>query len=144
MPDSLHLLSLLNRRNVPLIWQLARIRLKPITRIVTVFIVKRSGSKRQQLALITIILILLQTVLLGYLSIFSLYLYGRPLCLDAFHVSLLSSTQAIILFLLSMLAALSKKSLDNTYLLPVLGSLAVIVNIIIVGFAKRIWLLYIG
>jgi len=109
-----------------------------------VFTVKRSGSKRQQLALITIILILLQTVLLGYLSIFSLYLYGRPLCLDALHVSLLSSTQAIILFLLSMLAALSKKSLDNTYLLPVLGSLAVIVNIIIVGFAKRIWLLYIG
>ncbi len=144
MEDSLHFLLLINRRNVSLIRQLARIRLKPIVRSVTVFIVKRSGNKRQQLALITIVIILLQVVLLGYLSVFSLYLYGRPLCLDALHVSLLSSTQAIIVFLLSMLTAWCKKSLDSTYLLPLLGSLAVIVNLIILSLAKRIWLLYIG
>ncbi len=140
----LHFLSFLNRRNVSLIRQLARIRLKPIARTITVFFVKRSGNKRQQLALITIVLILLQIVLLGYLSVFSLYLYGRPMCLDALHVSLLSSVQAIIVFLLSMLTAFSKKSLDSTYLLPVLGALAVIVHLIILGFARTVWLLYIG
>jgi hypothetical protein len=109
-----------------------------------VFTVKRSGNKRQHLALITIVIILLQVVLLGYFSVFSLYLYGRPLCLDALHVSLLSSAQAIVVFSLSMLSAFSKKSLDSTYLLAVLGSLAVIVNLIILTFARRVWLLYIG
>jgi hypothetical protein len=143
--DRLPLFSLLaNRRNVSLIRQLARIRLKPILGTVTVFTVKRSGNKRQHLALITIVIILLQVVLLGYLSVFSLYLYGRPLCLDALHVSLLSSAQAIVVFSLSMLSAFSKKSLDSTYLLAVLGSLAVIVNLIILTFARRVWLLYIG
>jgi hypothetical protein len=142
--DYLHFLSLLNRRNLSLIQQLARIRLKPIARAITVFIVKRSGNKRQQLALITIVLILLQIVLLGYLSVFSLYLYGRPLCLDALHVSVLSTVHAIIVFLLSMFTAWRKKSLPSTYLLPILGSLSVIVNLIILGFARRIWLLYIG
>jgi hypothetical protein len=135
---------LINRRNVSIIRQLARIRLKPIVRSVTVFIVKRSGNKRQQLALITIVIILLQVVLLGYFSVFALYLYGRPLCLDALHVSILSSAQAVVVFLLSMVTGFCKKSLGSTYLLPVLGSLAVIVNLIILSLAKRIWLLYIG
>jgi len=144
MEDSLHFLSLINRRNVSLIRQLARIRLKPIVRSVTVFFVKRSGNKRQQLALITIVTILLQVMLLGYLSVFSLYLYGRPLCLDALHVSFLSSAQGIAVFLLSMVTAFCRKSLDSAYLLGVIGSLAVIVDLIILSLARKIWLLYIG
>jgi hypothetical protein len=109
-----------------------------------VFTVKRSGNKRQQLTFIIIVLILLRTVFFGYFSVFSLYLYGRPLCLDALHVSLLSSVQAVLTFLLSTCTALSKKSLDRTYLAAILGSFSVIINLIIVGLAKRIWLLYIG
>jgi hypothetical protein len=137
-------LSLLNRRNVSLIRQLARIRIKPIARIVTVFTAKRSGSKRLQLAIITIVLILIQSVLFGYLSVFALYLYGRPMCFDSLNVSLLSSVPAIAVFLLSMFTALIKKPMDRTYLLPILGSIAAIINLIMLGLAKRIWLLYIG
>jgi len=140
----LHFTSLLNRRNISLLRQVTRIRLKRIIRTVTVFTTKRSGKKRQQLAFITIISILLQTVVFGYYSVLSLYLYGRPLCLDALHVSLLSSVQAIIVFLLSMLAALRKKSWSNSYLLPSLGLLGVIFNLIILSVAKTIWLVYIG
>jgi hypothetical protein len=139
-----HFISLFNRRNISLFRQLARIRLKPIIRTVTVFTKKRSGKKRQQLAFITIISILLQTVVFGFYSVFSLYLYGRPLCLDALHVSVLSSVQAIIVFLLSILAALRKKSWSNSYLLPSLGLLAVMVDLIIFSVAKTIWLVYIG
>ena len=127
-----------------MIRQLSRIRLKPILRVVKVFTVKRADSKRKQLAFITIVLILLQTVIFGYLSVLTLYLYGRPLCLDALNVSLLSATQAVITFILSILAAVSKKSFDNTYLPPVLGAFAVIVKLVIISVAKRIWLLYIG
>ena len=108
------------------------------------FTVKRSGNKRQQLALITITFILLQVVLLGYFSVFALYLYGRPMCLDALRVGFLSAVQAIAVFMLCIVAAVSKKSLDGTYLLAMLGSVAIITNLIIFGFAKRIWLLYIG
>jgi hypothetical protein len=74
----------------------------------------------------------------------SLYLYGRPLCLDALHVSFLSSTHAIAVVLLSTLTALSKKSLNKTYLLSTLGTLATIVYLIILSLARRVWLLYIG
>ena len=108
------------------------------------FTVKRSGNKQQHFILITIILILLQTILLGYFSVFSLYLYGRPLCLDALHVSILSSVRAVVTFLLSLIAARVKMSFDRTYLWAVLGSLAVIADLIILSLTKTIWLLYIG
>jgi hypothetical protein len=137
-------LSYVERRNLSLIRQLARIRLKPIIGIVTVYTVKRSNGKQQRLAIITIILILLQMMLFGYLTIFSLYLYGQPLCLDALNVSLISSVQAIVVFLLSMLTAVCKKSFERTYWSPALGALAFIVNLIILSLAKRIWLVYIG
>jgi len=113
-------------------------------RIVTVFAAKRSGTKQQQLVLITIVIILLQIMVLGALSMFSLYLYGRPMCLDALRVSFLAGTQAVAVVLFSILTALSKKSLDKTYVLAILGSLAAVINLIIVSFARRIWLLYIG
>jgi hypothetical protein len=124
--------------------QLARIRLKPIVRIVTVFTVKRSDNNRQQLAFITIVIILLQTIMVGYFSVFSLYLYGRPMCLDALHVSLLATVRGVTTFLLSMLTVLCKKSFDKTYLASVLGSFAFIISVVIFSLAKKIWLLYIG
>lgn len=83
-------------------------------------------------------------MLLGYSSVFSLYLYGRPLCLDALHVSILSSVRAVIAFFLSLIAALIKIPLDRTYLWAVVGSFAVFADLIIMSFAKTIWLLYIG
>jgi hypothetical protein len=109
-----------------------------------VFTAKRSGNKQQQFILITIVLILIQTILLGYFSVFSLYLYGRPFCLDALHVSILSSVQAIITVVLSLIAARVKVRFDKTYVWAVLGSFAVIANLIILSLAKTVWLLYIG
>ena len=127
-----------------MIQQLARIRLKPIIRIIKVFIVKRTENKRKQLLWITIAITLLQSVLLGYFSILPLYLYGRPMCLDALQVSLLSSAQAVVTFILSILTAVCKKSFDSTYLASILGTLAVVTKLIIVSLAKQLWLLYIG
>jgi hypothetical protein len=39
---------------------------------------------------------------------------------------------------------LCKKALNDTYVLPLLGSIAFIVGLILFSVAKRIWLLYIG
>jgi len=109
-----------------------------------VFTTKRSGNKQQQLALITVVIILLQIMVLGALSMLSLYLYGRPLCLDALHVSFLSGTQALAVVLFSILTAFSKKSVDETYVFAIIGSVAAVVNLIIVSLARRVWLLYIS
>lgn len=135
---------ILNRQGLSLIRQLARIRLKPIARIVTVFTAKREENKRQQLALITIVIILLQMTLVGYYSIFSLYLYGRPLCLDALHVSLLATVRGGATFLLSTLTAFWKKTFDKTYFAAMSGSFAFMVSVVIFGLAKSLWLLYVG
>lgn len=144
LKNLVYYLLLCNRQNLSLIRQLARIRVKPLIRIVTVFTVKRSGNKQQQFIFITIVLILLHTMLLGFLSVISLYLYGRPLCLDAFHVSILSSAHGIFTVLLSLIAARIKIEFDKTYWWAVLGSLGIIANLIILSLAKTIWLLYIG
>jgi hypothetical protein len=124
--------------------QLARIRLKPILRVITVFIVKRSGSKRQRIILLTIVNILLLFILFGYTSIFALYLYGHPFCLDAFHVGLLSLSQALTIFLLAFFLILCKKILNDSYVLPLLGTLGLMVGLTLFGLAKRLWLAYIG
>ena len=133
-----------HRRNISLIRQLTRARLKPITRIITVFVVKRSDNKRQSIILITIVTILLLFLLFGYSSIFALYLYGHPFCLDSFSVGLLSLAQASTIFIASFLIVLCKKKLNDSYFLPLIGSFAFTSGLILFSVAKKIWLLYIG
>jgi FtsH-binding integral membrane protein len=121
-----------------------RIRLKPIMRVITVFAVKRYDNKRQLIVLITVVTVLLLFILFGYSSVFALYLYGHPFCLDAFNVGSLLLVQAFTVFLMSLLIMFCKKKSNDTYILPLLGSLALIIDLIIFSIAKRIWLLYIG
>ncbi|CAF1606817.1 unnamed protein product [Adineta ricciae] len=136
--------SIDNVRNMSFFKQLTLIRLKYLINIVTAYTKKRSDNKRQLLLLITIISILIQVAVFGYLSVLSLYLYGQPLCLDALHVGLLSTAQAVLVFLWSTITALINKPFDNSYLPLFMGIFAVIGNLIILAFAKTIWLLYIG
>ena len=132
------------RRHVFIIRQLTRIRLLPIVRTFTVFFVKRSGKKQQHLVLITLITILIVFMASGPSSVRTLYLYGHPFCMDAVNVSLLLSSQSILAFALSLIAACVKKKLDNTFLLPILGLIAVASEFVLLGLARTIWPLYIG
>jgi len=45
---------------------------------------------------------------------------------------------------MTLLLLLCKNALKDTYLLPFLGSLALIVGLILFGIAKKAWLLYVG
>lgn len=83
------------RKNICFVRQLRRIRLKPLVRTIKLYTLKRSHSKQKQLIVITIVIILMLFLQFGYYSIYILYLYGRPFCLDAFHVALLATAQAI-------------------------------------------------
>lgn len=132
------------RKNLSLIRQLSRIRLKPIARTITVFTVKRSGHKRQWLIVLTIVVILLLFMLYGYVTMFALYLYGRPFCLNAFSVGMLSLAQALTIIPVSLIFMLCKNKLDNNYVLPIVGSLFFMIGLVLFSIAKQLWLLYIG
>lgn len=108
------------------------------------FVVKRSDNKRQLIILITIVTILLLFVLFGYSSVFALYLYGHPFCLDSFSVGLLSLAQASTVFIMSFLIILCKQKLSDSYFLPLIGSFAFTSGLILFSVAKKMWLLYIG
>lgn len=83
-------------------------------------------------------------MLYGYTSIFALYLYGHPFCLDAFNVGMLSLSQALTIIPISLMIMLCKNKLDKTYILPLLGSFSFIIGLIIFSISKKLWLLYIG
>ncbi len=112
--------------------------------MITVFTKKRSGYRRQRLFLITIVMILLLFILYGYTSVFTLYLYGHPFCLDALNVAFISLAQALTVSIISLLIVFWKKTVDKTYLLPILGSITLIIGLTVFSVAKRVWLLYIG
>lgn len=133
-----------NSKNLSFIRQLFRVRLKPIIRMITVFTIKRSGHKRQSLFLITIVMILVLFIFYGYSSVFTLYLYGHPFCLNALHVALITLAQSLTVSIVSLLIIFSKKTFDKTYILPLFGSIALIIGLSVFSFVKQVWLLYIG
>ncbi|CAF3837992.1 unnamed protein product [Adineta steineri] len=87
--------SVQHMRNKSIIRQIASIRLQPIVRCVQVFLIKRPGHNQQHLLLISIANILLLLMLFGYMSMFALFAYGRPFCMNALDVGLLATTHAI-------------------------------------------------
>ena len=64
--------------------------------------------------------------------------------MDAVGVSLLSSSQAVITSVLSLATACIARKFDKTFLLPMLGLIAITSELVIVGLAKTVWLQYIG
>lgn len=122
-----------------------RFRLKPIVRCIQVFLVKRPGRNQQHLFLISIVNILLLLMLFGYMSVFALFAYGRPFCMDAFHVGMLATTHAISVCVFTIIiSCIKSERLDRTYVLPIVGLLAIVIDLIIFGLAKWTWLLYVG
>ncbi|CAM4902288.1 unnamed protein product [Rotaria socialis] len=85
-----------------------------------------------------------QSVSVGYSSVLTLYLYGRPFYMSAFQVALLSTAISVTIAVLTLTATLSKRRLDSSYLLPVIGVVMSIVHHVIFAVAKTVWLLYLG
>jgi hypothetical protein len=89
-------------------------------------------------------MILLLFILYGYTSVFSLYLYGHPFCLDALNVGFISLAQALTVSIVSLLIVFLKKKVDKTFIIPLIGSIALITGLTVFGLSKRVWLLYVG
>ncbi|CAF1194036.1 unnamed protein product [Adineta ricciae] len=137
--------SVQNMRNKSLILQITSIRLQPIIHCIQVFLTKRPGHNQQHLLLISITNILLLLMLFGYMSMFSLFAYGRPFCMNALDVGLLATTHAISACLFTLIISLlGKQQLDKSYSLPIIGLLALVGDLLLFGLAKSNWLLYMG
>lgn len=130
------------RKNMSFLRQLARIRLKPLLRTIKLYTLKRSKNKQKQIIIITIVIVLMLFIQFGYHSIYILYLYGHPFCLDAFHVALLTTAQTGAIFLVSLVMLLLKRILKDSYILPIIGVIFYVSSLILFGIAKKIWLLY--
>lgn len=84
-------------------------------------------------------------MLFGYISILPLFIYGRPFCMDAFHVGLLIATHAIGACILTGLISFFKSlNLDKTYVYPIIGLIGFMGELVIFALAQQFWLLYIG
>ncbi|CAF3977245.1 unnamed protein product [Rotaria magnacalcarata] len=125
-------------RNLNIFRQLLLIRLRPIIRAFKVLLIKRPSNNQQTLILITIIHILLLLSSVGYSSVLTLYLYGRPFCMSALQVALLSTATSVTIAILTLIATLSKRRLDSSYLLPAIGVVMSIVHHVIFAVAKTV------
>lgn len=83
-------------------------------------------------------------MLYGYVTMFALYLYGRPFCLNAFSVGMISLAQALTIIPIALIFMFCQNQCDDTYILPIIGSSCFMIGMVLFGIAKQIWLLYLG
>ncbi|CAF1399669.1 unnamed protein product, partial [Didymodactylos carnosus] len=136
--------SVLNVKHLNLFSKLKLIRLKPISRVINAFTIKRSSNNRQILILLTLIQVMSFLMIFSANSVFTLYLYGQPLCYGPLDVSLLTVAQTISIISLSIVITTIFHRQLNTLTMPVIGCLAFMIHLIIVGLAKVKWLFYVA
>jgi hypothetical protein len=124
--------------------QLKQIRLSPIRDTYRVFLIKRNGNDQRSIILLTVAQIMLYIVLFGFTSIYALYLYGQPLCLNVLGLAIVTSAQFSLMIILSITITLCQNRFTKSLLLPFIGILMYIVHLVIVGIAQTVWLLYMG
>jgi PCFT/HCP family folate transporter-like MFS transporter 1/3 len=124
--------------------QMKQIRLAPIRGTYQVFLIKRTGNDQRMIILLTLTQIMLFIVLFGFVSIHSLYLYGKPLCFNVLNLAVLTSAQFSLMIFISIILSLWKNKFTNSLLLPLIGILLYIIHLVLFGLAQTVWFLYLG
>jgi hypothetical protein len=83
-------------------------------------------------------------MLLGNLAVYYLYLYGAPFCFDSLGVSLNSVAQAVSMVLLTIPVTLTVAKRSDHLVLPILGFLAFMTQLVLFGIATQVWMLYLA
>ena len=109
-----------------------------------VFLVKREGHKQRSLLLLIFAHLSLVVMLLGYSSVNYLYLYGAPFCFDSFGVSLNNVAQTVTMVVLTIPYTLIIIKRTEHLFLAVLGSLAYMAQLILLGLATKVWMVYLA
>lgn len=133
-----------NVQHLNFLQQLRRIRLREIAKVPRVFLAKRQDHKQRSLWLLVSAHISLVIMLLGYLSISYLYMYGAPFCFDSFRVSLtnIAQTLAMIVFLIPCTLTVMKRT-DHVFL-SALGCVTFIIQMVLFAIATEVWMIYVA
>ena len=136
--------SNLNVQHLNFFQQLGRIKVRETTKIFRVFFVKREGHKQRSLLLLIFAHLSLVVMLLGYSSVNYLYLYGAPFCFDSFGVSLTSVAQTVTMIILLIPCTLAVTKRTDHIFIPIVGTLAYIAQMVVLGLATKIWMVYVA
>ncbi|CAF0803262.1 unnamed protein product [Rotaria sordida] len=136
--------SKLNVQHLNMFQQLKQCEFQTIAKSFRVFSVKRKEHKQRSLLMLVSIHLLSIIMLLGNMSINFLYLYGAPFCFDSFGVSLNNSVQIVTTVLLTIPFTLFIAKRTDHLLLPMLGCLAYITQLILFGIAPKNWILHLA
>ncbi|CAF0922831.1 unnamed protein product [Rotaria sordida] len=136
--------SKLNVQHLNMFQQLKQCEFQTIAKSFRVFSVKRKEHKQRSLLMLVSIHLLSIIMLLGNMSINFLYLYGAPFCFDSFGVSLNNSVQIVTTVLLTIPFTLFIAKRTDHLLLPMLGCLAYITQLILFGIAPQNWILHLA
>jgi MFS family permease len=117
---------------------------KAITKMFKVFFVKREHHKQRSLLILVVIHLSLIVMICGQLAVYYLYLYGAPFCLDSFGVSLNSVAQTVATVLLTIPFTLTVAKNSDHLLIPSIGCLALMAQLILFGIARVVWILYLA
>lgn len=136
--------SNLNVQHLNIFQQLRLVKVKPMIDAFRVFFIKREGHKRRTLLLLVSIHLLIIAMVCGQIAIYYIYLYGAPFCFDSFDVSLNSVVQAVFVIILTIPFTLIVFKRTDHLILPVLGTLSYIAQLILFAVATQTWILYLA
>jgi hypothetical protein len=136
--------SNLNVQHLNFLQQLRQIKFGETTKMFRVFLLKRENHKQRSLLMLISAHLCIITMAFGFLSINYLYLYGAPFCFDSFGVSLTTTTQVVTMVLLTIPFTLTIRKRIDHLALPMLGSLALMTQLILYGIVNQHWMIYLA
>lgn len=136
--------SIVEHQHLNPLQQLKKIDVKLTKDIFKVFLRKRSKGKQRNLLLLIGAHLCVIVMICGHLSMYYIYLYGAPFCMDSFGVSLNTTAQSVLTIILTIPYTLSRAKNSDHLILPIIGSISFIVQLSLFGIAKTIWLLYVA
>ncbi|CAF0768351.1 unnamed protein product [Adineta steineri] len=124
--------------------QLSKVRLTPIPGTYRVFLKKRIGNDQRSIILFTLAQIMLFIVLFGFVSIDSLYVYGKPLCFNALDLAIATSAQFSLMIFVSIILSFWQTRFTNSLYLPCIAILMYAIHLVIFGIAQTAWVVYLA
>jgi hypothetical protein len=136
--------SNLNVQHLHFFQKLKQVKFRTVMNVFRVYIIKRPEHKQRTLLLLVAIHLTLITMLEGYAAMYYLYLYGAPFCFDSWGVSLNNVSQTVATILLTIPFTLTIAKRTDHLILPVLGFLAYMTQLVLFAIASQIWMIYLA
>jgi len=136
--------SNLSVQHLNIFQQLTYAKLQLVKDAFRVFLIKRDGHIQRSLLLLIAIHLSVIVIQCGQMAIYYIYLYGAPFCFDSLGVSLNSIAQTVAIVVLTIPFTLTIAKRTDHLVLPAIGCLCVIIQLVLFGFATQIWFLYVA